>query len=89
MREVLASGMSERATYKQFVAGQRAAEARALQVIRDEGPRTPEEAFAGAMELCDLVSEEATDPLRADDDAAARVSWAKVRAWVARQAPRS
>ena len=86
---MLASGMSERATYKQFVAGQQAAEARALQVIRDEGRRTPEEAFARAMELCDLVSEQATDPLRAADDAAARVSWAKVRAWAARQAPRS
>jgi hypothetical protein len=74
-----------RDAYRQFVAGHRAAEARALKVIRDEGPRPADESFARAMELLDLIDEDAVDPLRENDDAQARASWAKVRAWAAKQ----
>lgn len=84
---MLRSRLVERNTFAQFIRGQRAAEVRSLQLIREEGPRSSEEAFARAMELCDLAPVGAHDPLRERDDLQARQMWAKVRAWAAGRAP--
>lgn len=81
--------VSQRDAFRQFLTGHRAAEARALQLMREEGPRSSDEAFAGAMELCDLVADDATDPLRERDDAQARAVWAKLRAWAANRVPQT
>ncbi len=72
-----------------MIAGHRAAEARALELMRDEGPRSSEEAFAGALELFDLVPDGAADPLRDRDDAEVRATWAKIRVWAAGRVPRT
>ena len=82
-------GVSQRDAFRHFLSGHRAAEARALQLMREEGPLSSEEAFAGAMELCDLVDDDATDPLRERDDAHARAIWAKLRAWAANRVPQT
>ena len=67
---------------KRWAAGHRAAARRALEVMRDEGPASPEVSFEKAMDLIDLASK-TSDEFREQDIEHARASWAKLRAWAA------
>lgn len=67
---------------KRWAAGHAAAHQRALQVMREEGPSSPEIAFAEAMDLIDLASE-VVDEYREHQVVRAREAWAKLRAWAA------
>jgi hypothetical protein len=73
----------DREAIKRWAARHAVANRRALEVMRDEGPPPPDVAFAQAMELCALVDVEPADAIRRREEAAARASWAKVRAWAA------
>jgi hypothetical protein len=71
----------DRGLAKRWLAGHIAAERRAREVMRAEGPPTPAIAFEQSMELLDLAPAE--DPFRERDVAHARAAWAKLRAWAA------
>jgi len=76
----------DRLLAKRWLAGHAAAEQRALEVVRAEGPASPNDAFVRSMELLDLAASE--DPFRETDVAPARAAWVKLRAWAARRAGR-
>ena len=67
---------------KRWAAGHAAAGQRALQAMREEGPSSPEIAFAEAMDLIDLA-QETVDEFREQQVERAREAWAKLRAWAA------
>lgn len=71
------------ADVKRWAAGHAAAARRALELLRQEGPPEPAEAFAQAMELCALVDVAPADQVRLREEEDARRAWAKVRAWAA------
>lgn len=68
---------------KRWAAGHAAAAQRALEVMRDEGPRPAEISFNEAMDLTDLASE-VDNEFREQQVEHARDAWAKLRAWAAR-----
>ena len=77
---------------KGWAAGHAEAHRRALALLREEGPPSPEVAFAHAVELCRLVDEglvgNAIDSVREREVAEARASWSRLRSWAAGRAPR-
>jgi hypothetical protein len=76
----------ERALVKRWAAGHAAAQQRALRLMRDEGPSSPEISFARSMELLDLAPED--DGFRDLEAQRARAAWAKLRSWAASRARR-
>lgn len=76
----------DKALARRWAAGHAAAHARALEVMRAEGPRSPEDSFARSMELVDLAPEH--DEFRERDVAPARAAWVKLKAWAASRAKR-
>jgi len=54
----------EQDVVRRWIAGHRAAERRSLELMRDEGPISPELSFRAAMELCDLAAPMEPDPVR-------------------------
>lgn len=72
---------------RRWIAGHRAAERRSFELMRDEGPLSPESSFHAAMELCDLALPMEPDPVRDREIKQARRLWAKLKKlWVARRA---
>ena len=72
---------------RRWIAGQRAAEQRSFQRMQAQGPMTPEDSFAAAMELCSLAVVPDRDPVRDREIADARAVWAKLkRKWAASHA---
>ena len=67
---------------KRWADGHAAAAQRALEVMRDEGPRCSETSFEEAMDLIDLAPK-AVDEFREQQVERARAAWAKLRAWAA------
>lgn len=63
---------------KRWLAGHQAAERRALDALREEGPASPEVSFARSMELLDLVPE--SDPFRDQGVLETRALWTKLKA---------
>jgi hypothetical protein len=77
----------EQDVVRRWIAGHRAAERRSLELMRDEGPISPELSFHAAMELCDLAAPMEPDPVRDREIEQARRVWAKLKKpWVARRA---
>jgi hypothetical protein len=77
----------ERASVRRWITGHRAAERRSLELMRQEGPISPEASFRAAMELCDLATWMEHDPVRDREIAEARQLWAKLKKpWAARHA---
>jgi hypothetical protein len=75
----------ERRTVLRWIAGHRAAERRSLELMRQEGPLSPEASFRAAMELCDLATWAEHDPVRDREVAEARRLWVKLKKpWAAR-----
>lgn len=72
---------------RRWLAGHRAAERRALQVMHDEGATSPSVSFTRSMELLDLAPPE-DDGFREREAAHTRAAWAKLRAWAASRAKR-
>jgi hypothetical protein len=68
------------------MAGHAAANRRAFEVMREEGPPVADVAFQRSMELLDLAP--AGDPFRERDVAQARAIWIKLRKWAASRASR-
>lgn len=72
---------------RRWIAGHRAAERRSLELMRHEGPMSPELSFRAAMELCDLAPPMEPDPVRDREIEQARRLWTKLKKpWVARRA---
>jgi hypothetical protein len=70
-----------------MIAGHEAAHRRSLELMRDEGPMSPEASFAAAMELCDLAPMLEDDPVRDRELAQTRRLWAKLKQpWAAKRA---
>lgn len=67
---------------KRWAAGHAAAGQRALDLMREEGPSSPEVSFSEAMDLIDLAQPVA-DEFREQQVEHARAAWAKLRAWAA------
>ncbi|HEX7941511.1 MAG TPA: hypothetical protein VF488_06880 [Gemmatimonadaceae bacterium] len=77
----------ERDAVRRWIAGQRAAERRSLELMQHEGPISPELSFRAAMELCDLAGHMDSDPVRDREVETARRLWAKLKKpWAARHA---
>jgi hypothetical protein len=77
----------DREAVRRWIAGQRAAERRSFEVMRQEGPLSPESSFDAAMELCDLATWTEHDPVRDREVEQARKIWAKLKKpWAARRA---
>jgi hypothetical protein len=77
----------EREVVRRWIAGHRAAERRRLELMRQEGPISPESSFRAAMELWDLATFMEHDPVRDREVAEARKLWAKLKKpWAARRA---
>ena len=72
----------DRAAVKRRAAGHAAANKRALEAARDEGPPAADVAFSQALDMIDLAPD-MEDPLREQGVARARAEWAKLRAWAA------
>lgn len=64
---------------RRWIAGQRAAEQRSFERMRTEGPMSPQDSFAAAMELCALAEVPDRDPVRDREIAEARALWAKLK----------
>lgn len=80
-------GVVERGAVLRWIAGHRAAERRRLELMRQEGPMSPESSFRAAMELCDLAVPMEHDPVRDREIEEARRLWAKLKEpWLARRA---
>lgn len=72
---------------RRWIAGHRSAERRAFDLMKEEGPMTPELSFEAAMEMCDLASFAAHDPVRDREIASVRMLWMKLKQpWVGRRA---
>jgi hypothetical protein len=70
-----------------WIAGHRAAERRSLELMRREGPMSPELSFRAAMELCELAPPMGPDPVRDREIEQARMLWATLKKpWAARHA---
>jgi hypothetical protein len=67
---------------KRWAAGHVAAGQRALEVMREEGPSSPDVSFGEAMDLIDLA-QPTVDEFREQQVERARAAWAKLRAWAA------
>ena len=77
----------DRDAIRRWAAGHRAAERRILELRRQEGPLSPEQSFAAAMELCSLVDISPPDAVRERETKEARMLWARLkRTWAARPA---
>ena len=77
----------QRGAVLRWIAGQRAAERRSLELMQREGPASPEASFRAAMELCDLATWTEDDPVRDREIAEARRLWTKLKkSYVARLA---
>jgi hypothetical protein len=68
------------ARIRQRVQGWRAAEVRERELRREEGAMTPADALEAALELCELLPEDAdSDPLREREVEQARLAWRRLR----------
>jgi hypothetical protein len=77
----------DREVIRGWIAGHRAAERRSLELMRREGPMSPERSFHAAMELCELAPPVGPDPVRDREIEQARRLWAKLKKpWAARHA---
>jgi hypothetical protein len=77
----------DRDAVRRWIVGQRAAEHRSLELMRQEGPMSPDASFRAAMELCALATFPEHDPVRDREVAEARKLWTKLKKpWVARRA---
>ena len=77
----------DREAVRRWISGQRAAERRSLELMRQEGPPSSEESFRAAMELCELVEVMEHDPVRDREISEVRALWAKLKKpWAAKLA---
>ena len=67
---------------RRWAAGHAAAGQRALDLMGEEGPSSPEVSFREAMDMIDLA-QPAADDFREQQVERARAAWAKLRAWAA------
>jgi hypothetical protein len=73
----------KRNAVRRWIAGHRAAEHRSLELMRHEGPMSPELSFRAAMELCDLADHMDPDPVREREVETARRLWTRLKKpWV-------
>jgi hypothetical protein len=77
----------DRDAVHRWISGQRSAERRALELMKQEGPMTSERSFEAAMEMCDLATIAEHDPVRDREIVQARALWTKLkRPWAVKPA---
>lgn len=71
---------------KRYLAGHQAAARRQLELLHEEGPMAPADAFAAALELLELVDGTTPDPSRERQAAEVRALWTRIKQpWAARR----
>jgi hypothetical protein len=77
----------DRDVVRRWIAGQRSAERRSFDLMKQEGPMASERSFEAAMEMCDLAAVPEHDPVRDREIAEARAVWTKLKKpWAAKRA---
>jgi hypothetical protein len=77
----------DRDAVRRWILGQRSAEHRGFELMKQEGPIPSELSFEAAMEMCDLAAVLEHDPVRDREIAEARAVWTKLKKpWVAKRA---
>jgi hypothetical protein len=77
----------DREAVRRWISGQRAAEQRSFELMKQEGPMSSERSFDAAMEMCELAAILEHDPVRDREIAEARMLWTKLKMpWAAKRA---